>query len=159
MALTSNYDLMEASRRNHIPLQGVFWNNELPERGLYKEGGYVVNLGNRVEGGSHWVAFWIEKEKNGKHQAVFFDPFGGSPPESVKRFLLPFGMVYWNDQQIQNIDTSICGYYILAFLYYMTRWRRCCPSLSKRMDVFVGLFDKDVEKNRTILMKLLKPLS
>lgn len=108
--------------------------------------------------GTHWVAFIIRP--NGR--CWYFDSFGLPPRESIINFLKPCKTVY-NMKQIQNINSSICGYYCIGFLLYMTKIK--CMSAksggqglygSRDFITFVDLFSDDVTKNDDILNLLLR---
>lgn len=154
--MLTNVDLEEQACRLHIPLVGVFSKDQLPRH--RREGGYIVNLqdaadehGNPLPG-THWTAFYIEKG-----QAVYFDPFGVWPPRAVQTFLQPFRPWHFSTKQVQNIRSTICGYYVLYFVWFMAR-NRSLKTVRQRFQAFLRLFSTDVEKNKTLLEKYLKPL-
>ena len=56
-ALT-DVDLLKFAESLKIPhFRGVFMRNGLPEGGLYKNESAIVNLDDRNNTGTHWVAF------------------------------------------------------------------------------------------------------
>ena len=59
---------------------------------------------------------------------------------------------FWSDKQIQNLYSTVCGYYCIAFLIYMNNR----PRLSE-FQKFLDMFSDDPKKNRTILAEFLKP--
>ena len=102
--------------------------------------------------GTHWVTLWIEDNK-----AVYFDSFGIAMPEEVKQFIS--GMRYeYSEKQIQDLDTGICGFYSIYFLYYMTKMMRRVPHPFKRFQMFLQKFSQEPDDNRKILEELIKPL-
>lgn len=152
----TNYDLEEEAYKFHVPLVGIYNKDTLPPHP--QEGGYIINTQDDLDAttgedlpGTHWVAFYIE----GKH-AVYFDSFGFAPSLQVQNFLKPFIPYEYNTKLIQNIQSGVCGNYVLYFLVYMTRARRNDPNLNQRFKKFLSLWSPDVEKNRTILLNLLK---
>lgn len=62
----------------------------------------IINLGNNLIGGTHWVAIY-----NG----MYFDPFGLVPPEKLDH-------LEWIPLQIQNQNYGGCGNYCILWLYY-----------------------------------------
>lgn len=153
-ALTTNIQLMEAARRNHIPLLGVFFKDELPAT-IY-DGGYIINLQDKSEGGggTHWTALYVENKNS-----VYFDSFGAPPPESVKRFVKPIDkQLVYSSKEIQNIVSGVCGYYVLYFLYYMSHRRRQEPNIYRRFKDFQRLWSETPSENRTRLIHYIKPL-
>jgi len=152
-AITNNVELQEASVRNNIPLVGVFYKDQLPLQ--IKPGSYIINLSESDDGsgGTHWVGAIVEGRR-----VVYFDPFGIAMPKEIERYFSAF-QVEQNQQQIQNIDSNICGYYVLYFLYYMTHRRKVIPNPFRRLKSFLRLWDRDdPENNREILGGLLHPL-
>jgi len=159
-AVTNNAELMIAAQRNNIPLVGVFFKDKLPT--MIYDGGYIINLANSTDGeGTHWVAIYVERDQHGKQHAVYFDSFGMGLPENVKRFLWAIDeSVQYNKKHIQNINSFICGYYVLYFLWYMSRYCRFQEShnIYKRFQQFQNLWSLDVEDNRKLLEQYLECL-
>jgi len=157
-SITTNIELIEASDRNGIPLVGVFFKDKLPS--LVYDGGYIFNLADHDDGeGTHWTSAWVEKDRYGKKHVIYFDPFGIAPPENVKRFFYIFDRdVQYSKKQIQNIDSFICGYFVLYFLWYMHRHRQHEKNIYQRFKSFQNLWSEDVEDNRSRLKEYLKCL-
>ena len=65
----------------------------------------VLNMGNGLIGGTHWVAV------DNVHKR-YFDPFGLPPVPSIPKDY------DWYPLQIQNIRYGHCGQYCALFLYY-----------------------------------------
>lgn len=153
----TNIDLERAAQKYNIPLISVF-SKDRPPRTLMM-GGYIINLqdskdsgGNQLPG-SHWTAMWIEPRKK-KPWACYFDPFGLPPPIEIQHILNSCRPYDVNMTHIQNIQTGICGYYCIYFLWYMSRHK---GDPQKRFKNFIDLFDeRRPQKNRQILMDLLK---
>lgn len=156
----TNIDLIEISKKIGLPLIGVFTKDELADI-KKKDGNYILNLNNSDQSGSHWTCFCIENNKT-----YYFDSFGFPGPKELRRFNKE--EYFYSDKQIQNINSTVCGYYCIAFLIYMngsprthgdfTIARSCsnCPRLSRFQD-FLNMFSDDPLKNKTILAKFLKP--
>jgi len=148
--MMTNVDLEEKASRINIPLVGVFSKDQLPP--IKKDGGYIINLQNAGDGpGTHWTAFYVESDKN-----VYFDSFGVIPPLSVQRFLR--NKYYFSEKHIQNIQSEICGYYVLYFIWFMWTHRYRIKDLRKRFCAFLKLFSSDVTKNKKLLIKYIAPL-
>lgn len=152
--MLTNIDLEEKAKQLVIPLVGIFSKNKLPP---YRQpGGYIINLqddsdadGNPLPG-THWTGFYVERKR-----AVYFDPFGVVAPMSVQHFLQGLDWDY-SRKTIQNIQSTICGYYVIYFLWFMSHHKHI--PLPKRFLLFQRLFSTDVEKNKTLLEKYIKPL-
>jgi len=157
-SITTNIELIEASKRNRIPLVGVFFKNRLPS--VVYDGGYIFNLADGGEG-THWTGAWVEKDRNNTKQVVYFDPFSVAPPENIKHFFRGIDKtIEYSKTQVQNIESFICGYYVIYFLWYMSRMcsYRDEPNIFKRFKNFQRLWSNDVEENRLLLKKYLECL-
>lgn len=151
-ALTTNIELLDACKRNHINCVGVFFKDRMPTA-VY-DGLYIINLADEGEPGTHWVGLYIEHKK-----PVYFDSFGFAPPEDIKKFVFPIDRsLEYNKLHIQNVETGICGYYVLFFGWWMTRSKASYPDLFTRFRHFQRLWSKNPEENRTRLMSGIKPL-
>ena len=113
---------------------GCFTLDELPD---LKSGYYVINL----NGHSHWTCLY----KNG-NQFCYYDSFGFQPPQELEDRIEDY---FWNNKDIQDLNSTACGYYCVAFM-------RMVKSL-RDFERFVNLFDKDTRKNDMILRALIKP--
>lgn len=158
-AVSTNVDLIVAAARNHIPLNGIFFKNRLPA--LIKDGGYIFNLADDTDAeGTHWTAAWVEPDTHGKKQVVYFDPFGFAPPENVKLFFKVIDpTLHYSKKVVQNIDSFICGYFVLYFLWYMHRMASKERNIFQRMRDFLSLWSEDVKDNRSRLEKYLRALN
>lgn len=154
--MMTNVDLEEKAVRLNIPLVGVFSKDKLPI--TKKDGGYIVNLQDSDDGpGTHWTAFYIERRRNASStHSVYFDSFGVIPPLSVQRFLR--NKYVFSTKHIQNIQSEICGYYVLYFIWFMWNHRYKIKDLRKRFCAFLRLFSSDPTKNKTLLAKYIDPL-
>ena len=83
------------------------------------QGCYIINLQNHDESGSHWTAFI--KDRN---DIYYYDSFGVVPPQNLYDiFIKESDNIYYLDQldrRDQDIDATSCGWWSIAFLYYMT---------------------------------------
>lgn len=155
--MITNIALEDHAQRLALPLIGVFSKDKLPR--VRREGAYIINLqdANDEDGnplpGTHWTAFYIEKG-----HAVYFDSFGVIAPQSVQDYLRPYRPWLFSEKHIQNIQSEICGYYVLYFIWFMHRHRHKIPNLDRRFRTFLRLFSDDPEKNKRLLQKYIKPL-
>lgn len=102
-------DLMSIANALKIKLNFIGSMYVLPK---LKIGKYIALITpNSSINAGHWVCIKVEKDK-----VFYFDSFGIPPPTSIsKKTNLP---IYYNDRQIQDIDTNFCGQYCLYFLKY-----------------------------------------
>ena len=99
--------------QNEINFSGVFANDTLQNKMKQNDCG-IVNLQNITEGGSHWVAYYNEKNNN---FVEYFDSYGLTPSFNVKKFLLTSGKkIVYNSSCLQAYSSSLCAYYCINFI-------------------------------------------
>lgn len=104
---------------------------------------YVYNLNNSKQNGSHWVALY--KNKFGK--SYYFDSYGFIADKEIEPYIKPY---IYNKKQIQDINSTSCGYYCIAFIVFMY-------FSDNKFDDFIKMFDKENYKlNEFILYQFLK---
>ena len=139
--MLTNEEIVHKAAQLRIPLRGVYSKDLLPSK--LQPGAYVINLENSdAGGGSHWTCFIVKQ----RGPSFYFDSFGMPPPRKVQE-LIPDCI--WSTTDIQNINDGHCGWFCLAFLYWITR-------RGGTMNSFLRLFSDDVTQNRSVLMTLLK---
>lgn len=159
MAILTNFDIQDVLERNGTPPVYIGYKDKLREKPL-QVGAYVVNTAESDDGtgGVHWTAFLIERI-DGVHHVVYFDPLGHPPPAEVRNYVRKIDEnVWWNSEQLQNENTSICGWYVLYWIWFMMMKRKQTPSIYTRYRNFLSMFSKEVEKNRALLQEYLKPM-
>jgi hypothetical protein len=134
-----NKQLTDLLNTYQIPCNGIYINGKMPTR--LKNGSYIINL----NGHSHWVAlikYGIEY--------YYFDSYGVIAPSEVEKKI---GTQYiYNHKQLQDLNSSSCGWYVIAFLRFMHQ-----PEYKSILfESFVNLFTSDTSKNETILKSLLR---
>lgn len=158
-SVTTNHELADICLKHNIPLVGVYSKNELVNK--VKEGGYIINLSDSHDengkplGGTHWVAFWVGKQRSdGKIRACYFDSFGVSPPKSVQAVLKPYIKYPYCNMTIQNINSSVCGWYCLDFLAFMGKQNH--STIDKGFTAFLDRYSYNIEHNRRLLEEHLR---
>jgi hypothetical protein len=147
----SNFDLEDLAHEWGIVLNGVVAKDHL--NGGVKQGGYIINLQDYNDGeGTHWVALYVEKKN-----IVYFDSFGGAPPDDVLRFMkrargyARYGCI----DQIQHLDSEACGYFCLAFLFYMQNKQN--EEFTIRLNTFANMFQlTQFKRNEQVLKSFFK---
>lgn len=83
----------------------------------------ILNLGNRLVGGTHWVAY-TPADQTGHDTAVYFDSYGLPPPPQILNQTNPNGdtPLTFIPLQIQSLRSGHCGSYCVLFLWYMKRY-------------------------------------
>ena len=141
--MLSNFDIIDICHVLNIPLKEVCCKDELPKKPT--EGAYIINMANSNEKGTHWVSF-ILKNKN----LIYFDSFGIAPPQEVYKFPKKNTNIIWSKKEIQNINSECCGYYCIAFLYYIL-------NIGTGYE-FLNMFKDDPTKNSNILLKFMSKI-
>ena len=137
----SNIDIEEILKSQKIKVT-VYMKDELPL--TLKRGFYVINLQSSTVGsGTHWTALYY----NSKH-SYYFDPFGFIAPTQVEQKLNEYT---FNNKQIQNLKSTACGYYCIAFIIFMNKRK------NKKLGfiIFVDEFSTNTEKNDKLLYNYL----
>ena len=114
----SNFDLLKWCKYLNIPIKDVLSRDgSVPHN--HRQALFIYNLEPSYMNGSHWVATYV---KNGVIN--YFDSFGMPPFQEMvnhaKRENLT--LLHQNDQ-IQNLLTTTCGYFCLYFLNEMSKGR------------------------------------
>ena len=90
----------------------VYSRDNLPDK--IKDGGYVINLDEYYDIGTHWIALYVNNET-----VTYFDSFGIEYiPKEVKKFIGNRNIMS-NIYRIQNYDSVMCGYFCIGFIDYM----------------------------------------
>lgn len=145
---TTNLQLEDMARQLRLPLLGVLSKDQL--HGRVNVGSIILNLQSSTDGnGSHWTLIKVFP----KGEVIYFDPFGFAPPKEVNQFIKK--KIAVSTRQIQDTDSTMCGYFCLMCDHYMNEHRR---DIYERYDDFLNLFKVDTKKNDIILKDYLRPL-
>ena len=132
----SNVDIENILRPRTTTFGGVYSKDTIPKK-LKKGFWYVINMENEKDGdGTHWVCF-----KYGD-SIEYYDSFGFPPPNSILR--LSKNDIHYSKKQIQNEDSTACGYFCIA---------RILSPLD--YGAFLKKFSKNTMKNEQILKSML----
>jgi hypothetical protein len=136
----SNHDIEDYYKQFKINLIACIDYHSLNQYGL-NDGSYVLNLGNQ-----HWTGLFVIDQTG-----VYFDPFGVIYPVEVKEFC---PKIIYSDDQIQPLNSVLCGYYVLAFLYWMTN--KFQYNLQYTLNQFRSKYNDNTKKNDKILQNMIK---
>ena len=139
-----NFDIEQAMNKSGYDniFHGCFLKDNVPE---LKTGFYIINLQSSKDGnGTHWCTLYVINPV----YSIWFDPFGFPPPIEIEHLLKNYN---YNKVDIQNIDSSTCGYYCIAFIKYMHGTDNPKTSLN----TFINLFKQNTKYNDKILSKIL----
>lgn len=127
--------------------------------------GYIINLDNHDESGSHWVSLLLcVNPEVPSYGAYFYDSVGTEPDKAIEEFLkdivqpqcrslygreLPF---YWNKRQNQHRNTE-CGIFSMNFQIKLLRKLMENPVLSVQRIAKINANDAKVHVLRDILFR------
>ena len=112
----SNYDLIDWCKYLNIPINDVLSRDETVPHN-HQQALFIYNLEPAYMSGSHWVATFI-------HNKVinYFDSFGLSPFQEIVNHAKKKNLTLLHqNNQIQNLMTTTCGYFCLYFLNEMNK--------------------------------------
>ena len=109
----SNFDLEKWVDDLEIKyFRSIYSRDRLPDRIKKKECG-IINLDSIEGSGTHWVCY----RNIDKLMVEYFDPFGLIMPHEVSHYLSKSGKrIVFSQDEIQNRDTVLCGYWCLYYL-------------------------------------------
>ena len=140
----SNFDIIKIIQSQGVDdFHGVYMKDLLPDK--LERGFYVVNLASSTDqnGGTHWTCFYYTPTFS-----YYYDSYGYIAPLEVQNKIKPY---MYNDLEIQDIDSTACGFYCVAFILYLNKKM----NIEKAFMEFINLFGKDTERNDAILHKIL----
>ena len=112
----SNYDLLQWCEYLNIPIKDVLSRDENTPHN-HMQALFIYNLEPSYMNGSHWVATYV---KNGI--VNYFDSFGMPPSQELVDHVKKKKLILLHqNNQIQNINTTTCGYFCLYFLNEMNK--------------------------------------
>ena len=112
----SNHDLIKWCKYLNIPINDVLSRDEnVPHN--HKQALFIYNLEPAYMSGSHWVATYV------KDKVInYFDSFGMPPFQEMVNHAKEKNLTLLHqNNQIQNMYTTTCGYFCLYFLNKMNK--------------------------------------
>ena len=121
---------------------GVFSRDNMPKK--IKDGGYVINLDEYADVGTHWIALFCQKS-----EIVYFDSFGVEHiTEEIEEFIGNKN-IKANIFRVQANNSVMCGYFCIGFIDFMLA--------GKKLTDFTSLFSPyDFKKNDNIILSYFK---
>ena len=112
----SNHDLLDWCRYLKILINNVLSHDEKDKR-KHKLAIFIYNLEPSYMSGSHWVATYVKNK-----MINYFDSFGMPPFQEMADHTKKqnLGLLHQSDQ-LQNINTTTCGYFCLYSLNEMNK--------------------------------------
>ena len=166
--MLSDKEIFQLAKMMNVPLEFCNYKDKLPQK-LELNKGYIINMQSSTEDedGSHWTCFIsVDYPLMKTVHSYYFDSFGQPPPEIVNdRIMDNYGhKPKYNTKDIQSLIADCCGYYALAFLYWITVYESTSGELYKDAKEFESLFDdlnksRDFKKNEYVLQLFFRPAS
>ena len=109
----TNFEIQK-SYQNEPKFNGVYSRDNLPK---IKNGAYVINFDKYSDFGTHWVAFWLDK-----NDVTYVDSFGVEHiPREIKTFINNKN-IKTNIFRIQAYNSIMCGYFCIGFIDTLTEY-------------------------------------
>ena len=142
----SNFELIDLIKDMKLDYHfgGVYSKDLLPQE-LLRDKFYIVNLQDHDEGGgTHWTVFYYNKPLT----SIYFDSYGFVAPLAVENRIKPY---IYNDAEIQDFNSSACGYFCLAFIKFLHNK----DNKQEAYKTFLKLFKLQTLKNDKVLHNML----
>jgi hypothetical protein len=156
--MLSNHDIDALVVKLNIPnFKGCFYKDTLKK--IEPSSSYIINLNsefnekNERNAGSHWVALITDDMKKG----IFFDSYGEKEPNEIKNLLkCNQYKIAHTSKNIQSLMSNLCGFFCLAFIYFLTISKHRTKNIINDASIFLDLFEDldlvdDIYKNEFIL--------
>lgn len=146
--MLSNVQVQDLAKRMGIRLEGVYFKSQLKDMKLKHNVGYIINLEDEYDekgernDGSHYVCMQYNKypKKDYRDEYAYFDSYGCPPPEEVLKFCnvkeMPYNMI-----DVQSLMNDACGWYCLAFLYFINVFQGRSMNFYQDCEHFTSLFN------------------
>ena len=145
MSLT-DHELKSLAKRMGMKLEAVVYKSELENMDLKYNVSYIINLDNEYaadgtqNSGTHYVALQVNKNNKGKIEPCYCDSYGVAPPTEVLDFV-GVKHVPYNTKCIQSLMGEICGFYALAFLYFINKFEHRSGHIYHDCETYSDLFN------------------
>jgi len=139
MKTLSNFELIQLSKENNIPLNGIYSRDNIPK--LLNDGWYIINLDRQNAIGTHWTTFYVSKSQPN----LYFDSFGFEAPQQLSNMLKHY---FYNNKRIQSLQSDSCGWYCLMTIKYNSEKNNNLYEFLQYLELFV---DNKPEYNEKLL--------
>jgi len=141
--MLSNFDISELVVKMGIPnFKGCFYKDTLKK--IEPSSSYIINLNSEFNekdernAGSHWVALLTDDLK----KAIYFDSYGEKEPNEIKNLLkCNQYKIAHTSKNIQSLMSNLCGFFCLAFIYFLTISKHRTKNIINDASIFLDLFE------------------
>lgn len=150
--ILTNFDLKYYCNKLNINLIDIVYKDMLNTMNVVK-GCYIINLEDSSDfgNGSHWVCFILDTNKK-----LYFDSYGIIPSDDIIQFMNRYKNnipIVYNIDQIQDIDSVLCGFFCLYFIYYITILNKYKTNYKLLMNKHNKIYTLDNKKNNDIILQ------
>ena len=146
--MLTNFQIEELAPKMNIPLEGVYFKDDISYDNLESDKSYVINLMDEHDedgnpnSGSHWTCLHIGKVDN-TVVPFYFDSYGVAPPETIKSIVnKKFGKkINYCKKNVQSIMSDCCGYFVLAYLHFINAFYNRTKNIFTDSALFLDLFE------------------
>jgi len=132
--ILTNFDIIAICNYLDIKLDGVVMNNEFKFNWLSKPFSLVVNLENTDTKGTHWIGYYNNPSSN---SIFYMDSFGEVCNAKIYNMIIRKGTnLYFNKKQFQDMDSEVCGWFVIYFLYIMNKSKNKLNGMVKYLKTF-----------------------
>jgi hypothetical protein len=145
MSLTDD-NLRALAKRMGMKLEAVVYKSQLEDMTLEYNKAYIINLDDEYaadgsqNSGTHYVALQVSKNNKNKIEPCYCDSYGVAPPKEVLDFV-GVKHVPYNTKCIQSLISEVCGYYALAFFYFINKFEKRSGNIYHDCEEFTSLFN------------------
>jgi len=156
--MLSNFDIDELVIKMGINnFKGCFYKDTLKK--IEPSSSYIINLNSEFNekhernAGSHWVALITDDLK----KAIYMDSYGEKEPNEIKNLLKSNQYkIAHTSKNIQSLMSNLCGFFCLAFIYFLSVSKYRTKNIINDASIFLGLFEdldlfSDIYKNEFVL--------
>ena len=140
--------ILRKDRYTRGVFQGVYPSDKLPTSVSSYPALFIANVDTSDKPGTHWVAFYFIKEREGE----FFDSYGLPPSNYTGTFssFLNNNSSDWkfNSKTLQSIDSKVCGHYCLYFALFRSR--------QVSMSTIVNRFSSNKSRNDFLVKRFIE---
>ena len=142
----SDDQLRALAKRRGMKLEAIVYKSELGNMDLKYNKPYIINLDDEYaadgsqNSGTHYVALQVSKNNKNKIEPCYCDSYGVAPPKEVLDFV-GVKHVPYNTKCIQSLMGEVCGFYCLAFLYFINKYEKRSGQIYHDCEEFTSLFN------------------
>lgn len=144
--ILTNFDIEDMCKVLLVNLVKIAMKDEVDK---LKQGCYILNLDDSDGQGTHWTAFIITE-----YYVLYADSFGMLMPQDIyELFLKTKKDIYINQRQYQHMDSVLCGWFAVYFLYSMIYMKG--KTMLEKYKKFVNQFDKKNLKKNDVVKEII----